>query len=86
MRPYEMNAVGHVWQTYSDFSNPQFLKHPDNSNQKSFPLDLFHCKFTPDISNHFSVPLEVREIRINNNSTVLCNKDYACLMIRLRFK
>ena len=34
-----------------DFSNPRFLTNPDNSNQKSFPLDLFHCNFTPDISN-----------------------------------
>ena len=25
-----------------DFSNPRFLEPPDNSNQLSFPLDLFH--------------------------------------------
>ena len=51
-----------------DFSNPQFLKHPDDLNQKSFPLDLFHCNFTPDILypnlNQFLFPLEVREISI----------------------
>ena len=34
-----------------DYSNPRFLKNPDNSNQKLFPLDLFHCNFTPDILN-----------------------------------
>ena len=28
-----------------------FLKNPDNSNQKLFPLDLFRCNFTPNISN-----------------------------------
>ena len=25
-----------------DFSNPQFLEPPDNSNQLSFPLDLLY--------------------------------------------
>ena len=52
-----------------DFSNPRFLKNPDNSNQKSFLLDLLHCNFTPDITNSrflepIFVPLEVREIGI----------------------
>ena len=38
---------------FSDQSlNLLYSAHPaDNSNQKSFPLDLFHCiNFTPDIS------------------------------------
>lgn len=46
----------------------QFLKPPNNSNQKLFPLGLFHCNITPDISNsHFSnqilIPLEVSKNR-----------------------
>ena len=31
-----------ILQWNPDFSNPRFLKPPDNSNQKSFPLDLLH--------------------------------------------
>ena len=36
---------------YSGTPISLFLKTPDNLNQKLFPLDLFHCNFTPDISN-----------------------------------
>ena len=43
-----------------DFSNPRFLKHPDNLNQNSFPSDLpLSLKFVPDMSNLFLIPLEV---------------------------
>ena len=43
-----------------DFSNPRFLKHPDNSNQKSFPLDLFHCNFYP---RYFELPISRTNFR-----------------------
>ena len=32
----------HKLQCNPDFSNPRFPKVPDNSSQKSFPLDLLH--------------------------------------------
>ena len=34
-----------------NFSNPQFLKPPDFSNQFLFPLDILLCNFIPDFSN-----------------------------------
>ena len=36
----EINQLNIQWNP--DFLNPQFLKPHDNSNQKSFPLDLLH--------------------------------------------
>ena len=64
-----------------DFSNPQFLKNPDNSiNQKSFPLDLFHCNFTPDILNsQFLNPIFVSLGGLRNrDSTVLNCQSWHC--------
>ena len=56
-----------------NFSKPRFLKNPDNSNQKSFPLDLFHCNFTPNISNsRFLEPIFVSlGFSRNQDSTVM---------------
>ena len=58
-----------------DFLNPRFLKNPNNSNQKSFPLDLLHCNFTPNISNsRFLKPIFVSlGGSRNRNSTVHVN-------------
>lgn len=51
-----------------EFSNLPFLEYPDNSNQKSFPLDVIfsieHCNFTLDFLNQFQIFLKIREIRL----------------------
>ena len=66
---------------------PQFLKNPDNLNQKSFPLELFHCNFTPDIWNsRFLKPIFVclRGLR-NRDSTVYTHLHVCMIAERLLF-
>lgn len=53
-----------------------FLEPPNNSNQKLFSLDWFHCSFTPNISNFWfleptSFHLKIWEIRIQLYFTFL---------------